>query len=194
MSEVESERVAIRFVNEINRHDVAALTALMTPDIRFVDSLSHEVRGRERMSQAWTAYFELFPDYRITIREHLCLGQTVGLFGTASGSVTEPGNPPVVHRWTLPAAWRALVWEGHVSEWQVYMDNQPVAALLNSARAGLSQGTGPDPKPVGGMASDSEGDGTGHPGGGFSLTVSLRTTSDPRSAPRPRGTRTPPPV
>jgi ketosteroid isomerase-like protein len=131
MSEVESERLAIRFVNEINRHDVAALAAMMAPDFRFIDSLGHEVRGRDRMCQAWTSYFQQFPDYHIVIREHLAQGQIVALFGNASGTVSGSGTPPVPNRWTLPAAWRAVIWEGQVTEWQVYADNEPVSKLLN---------------------------------------------------------------
>ena len=135
MSEADSERVAIRFVNEINRHDVAALAAMMAPDFRFVDSLGQEVRGVERMRAAWTSYFALFPDYRITIREHLSLGPVVALFGSASGTLAEQGELPARNRWTLPAAWRAVIRDGRVADWQVYTDNQPVSKLLD-ARAG----------------------------------------------------------
>lgn len=145
MPEVEPERLAIRFVNEINRHDVGAMAALMAPDFRFVDGLGHELRGRERMAQAWTVYFQQFPDYRIAIREHFSQGHVVALFGTASGSVADPGNPPTVHRWTIPAAWRAVVWESHVSEWQVYADNLPVATLLGRERAELLGWVPPTP-------------------------------------------------
>jgi ketosteroid isomerase-like protein len=131
MSEADPERVAIRFVNEINRHDVGALVAMMAPDFRFVDSLGQEVRGVDRMRAAWMAYFAQFPDYRITIREHLSLGQVVALFGTASGTLSEHGELPSRNRWTVPAAWRAVVREGRVVDWQVYADNQPVAKLLS---------------------------------------------------------------
>jgi len=134
MSEDEYQRVAIRFVNEINRHDVAALGAMMSSDFRFIDSLGREVRGRDRMSQAWTTYFQMFPDYRIAIREHLCQGQVVALFGAASGTVASSGDPPNVSRWRIPAAWRAVVWEGRVAEWQVYADNEPVSHLLSASR------------------------------------------------------------
>lgn len=132
MGEADPERVALRFVNEINRHDVTALTAMMSPDFRFVDSLGHEVRGVDRMREAWTSYFALFPDYRITIRDHLSLGQVVALFGTASGTLAEHGELPTRNRWTLPSAWRAVVREGRIADWQVYTDNQPVSKLLGT--------------------------------------------------------------
>lgn len=130
----EPERVALRFVNEINRHDVAALDQLMSGDFRFVDALGQEVRGKERMHEAWTSYFAMFPDYRIAIREHLALGPVVALFGTASGTAARNGEPAGPARWTLPAAWRAVIREGRVSEWQVYADNEPVWKALGVKR------------------------------------------------------------
>ncbi len=132
MTEVDPERIALRFVNEINRHDVAALTGMMGPDIRFVDSLGQEIRGVDRMRAAWTAYFARFPDYRIAIREHLSLGTLVALFGTASGTLADHGELPRRNHWSIPAAWRAVVRDGRVVDWQVYADNTPVAELLRA--------------------------------------------------------------
>jgi ketosteroid isomerase-like protein len=132
MTESDSERVAIRYVNEINRHDASTLTALASPDFRFIDSLGREVRGADRMHDAWVAYFGLFPDYQITIRDHLCVGQTVALFGTASGTLAQDGKLPHGNHWSLPAAWRAVVRNGRVVDWQVYADNTPVQKLLDA--------------------------------------------------------------
>ncbi len=118
VSESISEHIAIRFVNEINRHDVAALVSLMAPDIRFIDEKGCELRGRDRISEAWTVYFRSFPDYRIAIRTHLATGQMVALFGVASGTVSIPSDG--TRRWASPAAWRAVISDGRISEWQVY--------------------------------------------------------------------------
>lgn len=118
MSENALEHIAIRFVNEINRHDVTALASLMTPDVRFIDGRGHELRGRDRISEAWAAYFRSFPDYRIAIREHIATGQMVALFGSTSGTAADPSV--ATRRWTSPAAWRAIISDGRISEWQVY--------------------------------------------------------------------------
>jgi ketosteroid isomerase-like protein len=132
MTQVDPERVAIRFVNEINRHDVAALTSLMSPDFRFVDTAGQEVRGAERMASGWTSYFALFPDYQIVIHAHLGVGEVIALFGTASGTLAEGAELPRRNHWSLPAAWRAVVRDGRVIEWQVYADNTPVQRLLDA--------------------------------------------------------------
>ncbi len=124
MAEHDPDRIALRFVNEINRHDVGALVAMMAPDFRFVDELGQELRGRDRMSASLSAQFSKFPDYHVVIRDHLAMGATVALFGTASGTRAGPGAAR--ERWALPVAWRAVVREGQVAEWQVYTDPEPL--------------------------------------------------------------------
>jgi len=130
MTELEPERVAIKFVNEINRHDVEALSALMAPDFRFFDTLGQESRGRDRAREAWTAFFARLPDYRIVIRDHLAQGSVVALFGGVSATI--PGGS----RWTAPVAWRAVIRDHLVAEWQLYSEFEP-------ARRALAQGQPP---------------------------------------------------
>jgi ketosteroid isomerase-like protein len=135
MPERDPERVAIRFVNLINRQDIAAITALMTPEILFVDSLGQEVRGVSRLRAGYLAYFALFPDYRITILKHFSFGPVVALFGVASGTLAKDGKMPRHNHWMMPAAWQAVVRNGRVAHWQVYADNTRVAKLLCSQAA-----------------------------------------------------------
>ena len=122
MSEIESEHIAIRFVNEINRHDLTTLTSLMAPDFRYIDPHGVETRGRERACAAWTAYFEAHPEYRIAIREHMASGTVVALFGSESGTSRGPERG---RRGPVPAAWRAVIADGRVAEWKVYGGAEP---------------------------------------------------------------------
>jgi ketosteroid isomerase-like protein len=131
MPETDPELVAMQFVDKINRHDVAAITSMMAPEIRFVDSLGHEVRGVNRFRAGWDAYFALFPDYQITIRQCFSAGQVVALFGRARGTLAENGELPRRNRWAMPAAWRAVIRKDRLVHWQVYADNTPVARLLS---------------------------------------------------------------
>ena len=134
MAELDPDRLALKYVNEVNRHDIDALRGLMTPDFWFIDSLGQELRGQERMLDAWKLYFTQFPDYRIVIRDHLAVGSLVALFGTASGTYAVNGDLPHGNRWSMPAAWRAVVRGGHIAEWQVYADNEPVWKVLGVKR------------------------------------------------------------
>lgn len=128
-------RIALRFVNEINRHDVDAVLALVSSDHVFVDSLGRELRGKDRIREEWTHHFARFPDYRIVIEDTLRLGVVVGLIGVASGTYCrEGGELPSHHRWRIPSAWKAVVRDGQVERWQVFADHDPVRKIVEAAR------------------------------------------------------------
>jgi ketosteroid isomerase-like protein len=50
---------ALAFVRAINKRNVDAIAALMTPRHLFVDSLGTRFRGRELLREGWRAYFDL---------------------------------------------------------------------------------------------------------------------------------------
>jgi len=126
--------VALAFVDRINCHDVGGLVALMTEDHCFVDGLGKVVRGRERMETGWVGYFGWFPDYSIKINDILSKGNVVGLFGTAQGTYLANGKLLPENHWEIPAAWKVVVKRGHVSEWRVYADNEPVWKIMGVKR------------------------------------------------------------
>lgn len=115
--------IARTFVEQINAHDVNALTALMTDDHRFIDSLGQVVSGRPKLHAAWVGYFGLIPDYQITAAEWFSIGTVVVLLGAAGGSYHGV-------RWETPIACRAQVRDGQIAEWRVYADNEPLRQLM----------------------------------------------------------------
>jgi limonene-1,2-epoxide hydrolase len=119
--------VADSFVKAINRHDVEGIIGMTTPNHRFLDALGRTVTGTGPLAEAWTGYFELFPDYHVSISRRTSDGRVVGLFGTASGSFNR-------RNFEIPAAWMAKVAGKKVSEWRVYADNEPVWKLLGVKR------------------------------------------------------------
>ncbi len=135
MSESEPDRVAIRFVNEINRRDLDALTALLAPDVRCVDPSGREFLGRERCREALADHLARFPEYRVSVQEHFGRGSVVALFGTATGAHSEPGEPVPTRRRSTPTAWRIVVRELHVAEWQVFGDPGPPVPHPDPARS-----------------------------------------------------------
>jgi ketosteroid isomerase-like protein len=108
--------VALAFVERINSHDVEGLVALMTEDHYFVDGLGQTVRGRERMKNGWVGYFGWFPDYSVNVNDIFSKGNMVGLFGTAQGTYSVNGKLSPDNQWEIPAAWKAVVLQGRVSE------------------------------------------------------------------------------
>jgi len=127
---VSAEEVVRGFVDRINAHDVAGLLALMTSDHDFIDSLGHTIRGAEELRSAWRTYFDWMPDYAIEIESVVAGGEVVALFGRASGTYAPDGALRKENRWEVLAAWRAVVRDERVAQWQVYADNKPVYDIL----------------------------------------------------------------
>lgn len=123
VADQEARRVNESFIAAINAHDVAAVTDLMTEDHRFVDATGAAHVGRERMRAAWQSYFAAFPEYRIDPETTLAVGGTVAVFGWASGP-----------SWRIPAAWKAIVRNGLVFEWQVCCDVEPMLRSIGRDR------------------------------------------------------------
>ena len=124
------EEVVFAFVEAINSRRVDRISELMTPDHVFIESDGEEVAGRERMRDAWAAYFKVVPDYRIEVSETLTRGNTVVLLGTATGTISHEGNLDVENHWSVPAAWRVVVEGEGVAVWQLYVDLDPVRQIL----------------------------------------------------------------
>jgi ketosteroid isomerase-like protein/catechol 2,3-dioxygenase-like lactoylglutathione lyase family enzyme len=115
------------FVGAINAHDVAAIAALLTVDHVFTDAVRNQVRGARSMEQAWRQYFAMCPDYRVRTTDVLAQSGIVLAVGEAGGTID--ATP-----WRMPAAWKAVVQDGKVAEWQVFVDSKPVYEILARRR------------------------------------------------------------
>jgi ketosteroid isomerase-like protein len=122
--------VARAFAAAINRRKPQEISALMTEDHTFVDSLGHRVEGRRTMEAGWAGYFRMVPDYSITIAETFTAGDTVIMLGTAQGTYSAAGELLDTNRWSTPAAWRAQIRDSLIYEWRVYADNEPIRRLM----------------------------------------------------------------
>jgi len=122
--------VATAFVARINDHDVPGLVALMPASHTFTDSVGNVITGRDKMKQGWVFYFQMFPDYAIEVTEAFAEGNAVALFGRARGTLAVNGKLAKENFWEIPAAWRAVIADSLVAEWQVYADNEPVRKIM----------------------------------------------------------------
>ena len=114
------------FVRRINAYDPKGIVSFCTADRIFIDSLGSQVSGRERLEQAWAGYFSLFPDYRIDLEAAASRNEIVLACGFASAT-----HAASKKTWRIPGAWRAIVRDCQIAEWQVYADNKPVYELLS---------------------------------------------------------------
>ncbi len=128
------ESVAHAFLRAINRQDVDALVALMSPAHRLVDSLGNVVEDREKLREGWAAYFRMVPDYAVAIEETYPSGPVVVMLGVAQGTFTRNGTLHPENRWQTPVAVRALVEDGLVAEWRVYADNEPIRKVIATGK------------------------------------------------------------
>jgi ketosteroid isomerase-like protein len=123
------ERV-LEFVAAINRADVTGIAGMMSEDHLFIDSDGTRIAGRQAMSDAWRGYFSMMPDYRIRVEETYCREGTVVLIGTATGTYSGGGELRPENRWSVPAAWRAVVTGDRIAVWQLFVNPEPIAQVL----------------------------------------------------------------
>jgi hypothetical protein len=62
---MDSADIFMQFISAINNHDVQSLTALMTTDHVFVDSVGNRAHSATSMEAGWRSYFAMCPDYWI---------------------------------------------------------------------------------------------------------------------------------
>ena len=119
-----------RWLAAINSHDTVAIAQLMAPNFQFVDSLGNQVNGPAPMESGWSAYFAMCPDYWISVDHLMTDGHTTLAAGEAGGTIHGES-------WRTPAAWKAVVRDGTIVEWQVFADNKPVYEILNRRKSAL---------------------------------------------------------
>jgi ketosteroid isomerase-like protein len=123
----------IGFIDAINRGDVDALVALMTPDHRLLVLAEPPLAGREANRGAWSGYVTAFPDY-VIYPDHIAhSGDDVLVLGSTTGS--HLGLSDQEER-QLGVIWRATVRDGLLGLWQVIEDTPEQRALLGLTRDG----------------------------------------------------------
>ncbi len=122
-----SAEILKQWLAGINAHDVTALTTLMAADHVFVDSLGNRVAGAKSMDAGWRGYFAMCPDYWIRADHAMAEGDTMLIAGEAGGTINGES-------WRIPAAWKLVIRDGRVAEWQVFADNKPVYEILGRHR------------------------------------------------------------
>jgi len=115
--------IFIQFLSAINHHDIEALTALMTTDHLFVNSVGNRMHSATSMKVGWLGYFAMCPDYWIHTDDVMAKDDVVLAVGEAGGTIDGVS-------WRTPAAWKAVIRDGKVMEWRVFADNKPVYEIL----------------------------------------------------------------
>jgi ketosteroid isomerase-like protein len=64
-------KIVLDFIESINSANIDSLYDLMSNDHEFIDSRGNCMVGNDNMKKAWTGYFDLFPDYKVEIKDTL---------------------------------------------------------------------------------------------------------------------------
>jgi ketosteroid isomerase-like protein len=118
-----NKQIIHNFVDAINEHSVDKICSLMTDDHKFIDSQGNKVVGKEKMRTGWIGYFQLFPDYKIEIIDMFINGDAIAAFGFAGGTF-QGLRDKKDNYWHLPASWKAVIKNGKIYLWQVYVDSK----------------------------------------------------------------------
>jgi len=79
------------------------------------------------MEAGWRGYFEMCPDYRIRVEHAMADGETMLVAGEAGATIDGEAR-------RIPAAWKVVIREGRLVEWQAFADNKPVYEILGKRR------------------------------------------------------------
>ena len=125
-------KIVLDFIESINSANIDRLYDLMSTDHEFIDSRGNSMVGDDYMKKAWTAYFDLFPDYKIEITDTFQNDSIIVLLGYASGTYKATNNNlENNNHWKIPASWKAIVVDKKIKLWQVYADNSVVIEIVN---------------------------------------------------------------
>lgn len=128
-------RTVREFAGAVNEQNMEKLSAMMTDGHRFIDPAGNETAGRDKMMESWKGYFLRFPDYRIEIHSVFSKGDTIAVFGYASGTYKGLSNAGNTNFWRLPACWKAVVKGEKIALWQVYADTKaPLDIIARNSR------------------------------------------------------------
>ena len=124
--------IVLDFIESLNSANVDRLYNLMSNDHVFIDSRGNYMVGNDNMKNAWIAYLDLFPDYKIEITDTLQNDSFIVLLGYASGTYkTNHKNADNSNHWKVPASWKAIVVDKKIKHWQVYADNSVTIEIVN---------------------------------------------------------------
>ncbi|HUI30594.1 MAG TPA: hypothetical protein VLX91_10285 [Candidatus Acidoferrales bacterium] len=123
-SEKDPKLIALQFNNCISNRDVKGLGLLMTEDHAFIDRDNNVSRSREKMLNAWSKFFDMFPKYRNTFERIESRHNCAIMLGFACWSEENQHDP---------AIWTATIADGLVAEWRIYHDTEE-----NRKKFGLS--------------------------------------------------------
>ena len=120
----------VRFIDCVNRGDVAGLEVLMTEDHLLQVLDEPPLRGRDANRSAWEGYASSFPDYVIYPHRIAERHGRVAVLGHTTGSHL---GLPDEDEAALLVIWVTLVRDGELAEWRIVADSPSARSELGLA-------------------------------------------------------------
>jgi ketosteroid isomerase-like protein len=117
MRRTNAERIALKFVECINKQDIEGLVTLMTEEFTMIAYERKPETGRELMREGFQGYFTDFPKYKIHVLKVARSGDDIAIIGKTTGSHIAP---EIEAKETV--IWIAKVEDNLVSEWRIFSD------------------------------------------------------------------------
>jgi len=118
------KKIVHEFVKSINEHNVDKIYEFMDTDFKFTDAYGNEEIWKDHMRESWIGYFRWFPNYEIEIIDMFSDSNVFVILGFASGTYQNKKEANNENYWRLPAAWRVVIEENKIKQWQVYCDSK----------------------------------------------------------------------
>jgi ketosteroid isomerase-like protein len=122
--------IILEFIDLINKHELEGMSGMLSDDHAFFDAYNNSVAGKENMIASWKVYFDWFPDYTIEVCDIIQGGNCTAVFGFANGTYRNLHNPERTNHFHLPAAWRVIVENDKIKQWQVYSDTKIPSEIM----------------------------------------------------------------
>ena len=133
MSDREQPRnIVLRYVEQINAHDVDGIVGLLSDDYHFVNSSGDEFSGRQFMRETWLDQFAKHPDFRIRVNTVIADAGGVAIFGFSEGTYAPDGELREENKWSVPAAFLLTARGGKVTYFETFSDASMVYDLMQA--------------------------------------------------------------
>ena len=128
-------KVVLEYIKAINSFDLETMSQHMHEDHMYIGSEGSVTCGKKCMLKTWETFFNMFPDYTITVEHIINSGNLVAVFGSIIGSYNGLKGPHIANKVSGPAAWKIIVEDQSIKLWQEYSDNTEMTRLIEKDRS-----------------------------------------------------------
>lgn len=105
---------------------------MLTEGTYFQDSQNRILQGKDRVSQGWEKYWELFPDYHIEIEHVFAEKDKFAVFAITTATYKNRQTEVNENQWKVPIAWQVQIQQGKITSWKMYGDTKIIYEIIRN--------------------------------------------------------------